>query len=287
MATTLPPPSASPEPHAGTLTPSSPRPGGPPGPPAPGASAPTRRQLGVEAVIVLGLSYGAFGISSSLDLIKSLVATPVPLAKQVTTLYAPVDSHAWLDVAYQLLGVATELVPVVLVGYLLVRSGESMATLGVDRRQPAADARWGVGLAVLVGVVGLGFRLAANALGTNLELVIGGSAHHWWTIGVLLAQSAGTAVGEEVIVTAFLLHRLRQMRWGDGRSLTASALLRGSYHLYQGFGGGLANLALGLVFGRLFQRQGRVVPLVIAHFLIDAVSTVGYVELHGRLGWLH
>jgi hypothetical protein len=27
-------------------------------------------------------------------------------------------------------------------------------------------------------------------------------------------------------------------------------------------------------------------PLVIAHFVIDAVSFVGYVYLHGRVSWI-
>ena len=237
--------------------------------------------------LVLGLSYGASGASAVLDLVKSLAATPVPLAHQVTTLYAPADSHPWLDVAYQLVGVVTEIVPVLLVAYLLVRSSESMATLGANWRRPADDARWGIGLALVVGAVGLGLRLAANALGTNLQLVIGGSAHHWWTIAVLIVHSAATAIGEEVIVLGFCLHRLGQLGWGDRRAVAFSSVVRGSYHLYQGFGGGAANLVLGVFFGAIFLRRGRVAPFIIAHFLIDAVSTVGYIEFHGRLGWLH
>ena len=58
-----------------------------------------------------------------------------------------------------------------------------------------------------------------------------------------------------------------------------ASLVRGSYHLYQGFGGATANFVLGLFFGRIFQRRGRVMPMLVAHFLIDAVAFVGYVEL--------
>jgi len=65
-----------------------------------------------------------------------------------------------------------------------------------------------------------------------------------------------------------------------------SAVLRGSYHLYQGFGGFLGNAAMGLVFGVLYRRWGRVSPLVIAHTLIDTVAFVGYAALHGRVSWL-
>jgi membrane protease YdiL (CAAX protease family) len=66
-----------------------------------------------------------------------------------------------------------------------------------------------------------------------------------------------------------------------------SSLLRGAYHLYQGFGAGLGNIAMGLVFGYAWQRTGRLWPLVIAHGLIDTVAFVGYALLTGHLGWLH
>ena len=58
--------------------------------------------------------------------------------------------------------------------------------------------------------------------------------------------------------------------------IAASALLRGAYHLYQGVGAGFGNLAMGVIFAAWFLRTGRVWPLVIAHFLIDAVAFTGY-----------
>lgn len=60
----------------------------------------------------------------------------------------------------------------------------------------------------------------------------------------------------------------------------------GAYHLYQGFGGFIGNMVMGLIFGRLYQRQGRLPRLVLAHTLIDAGAFVGYVALHGRVSWL-
>jgi membrane protease YdiL (CAAX protease family) len=64
-------------------------------------------------------------------------------------------------------------------------------------------------------------------------------------------------------------------------------VLRGTYHLYQGFGAGLGNVAMGLVFGYAWRRTGRLWPLVIAHGIIDAVAFVGYALLAGHLHWLH
>ena len=87
-------------------------------------------------------------------------------------------------------------------------------------------------------------------------------------------------------MVGYLITRLRQLGWSENRALGAQALLRGSYHLYQGLGGFVGNLAMGLLFGRLWQRQNRLWVLVGAHTLIDVVAFLGYAVLHGRVGWL-
>ena len=38
---------------------------------------------------------------------------------------------------------------------------------------------------------------------------------------------------------------------------------------------------MGLLYGWYFHRTGKVWPLVIAHFLIDAIAFVGYAALFG------
>jgi hypothetical protein len=43
---------------------------------------------------------------------------------------------------------------------------------------------------------------------------------------------------------------------------------------------------MGLLFGRLYQRWGRVRPLVVAHPLIDAVAFLGHANLAGHVGRL-
>jgi membrane protease YdiL (CAAX protease family) len=40
---------------------------------------------------------------------------------------------------------------------------------------------------------------------------------------------------------------------------------------------------MGLVFGYLYQKWGRVMPLVVAHFLLDAIVFIGYAALKGVL----
>jgi membrane protease YdiL (CAAX protease family) len=254
----------------------SPRPPGAERPAAapPDQELPPRRVLRDEVLLVLSLSLAASAAYALVDL----------LSAPIKGVAAPLFSNTAL--IYQLLDIATSLVPVLLVLHFLGRSGESAASIGFDARQPLSDLAWGAVLATVVGVVGLGVYVAAVQLGVNRSVVPVPPLGHWWTIPLLLLGAARSGLLEEVIVCGYLLRRLDQLGWSQGRALWASALLRGAYHLYQGYGGFAGNLALGLFFGRVYQRRGRTTALVIAHFLIDAVAGLGYLALRGKVFWL-
>ena len=141
-------------------------------------------------------------------------------------------------------------------------------------------------LAAVIGLPGLGLYLAAHALGFSVTIVPSSLDEHWWRLPVLVLSAIANAVAEEILVVGYLITRLRQLGWTENRSLAASALLRGSYHLYQGLGGGLGNLVMGVIFGRYWQRTGRLWPLILAHATIDTVAYIGYTALHGHVSWL-
>ncbi|HWF41963.1 MAG TPA: CPBP family intramembrane glutamic endopeptidase [Acidothermaceae bacterium] len=245
------------------------------------------RVLVIEVWIVFAISLGASGVGALLDLINDLTVKHVALSSQHTTLNGSVTpDRPWLDLAFQLFGIATGLVPVALVIYLLHRSNESLRTIGVDRTRPARDLGVGALLAACVGGAGLALYIGAHAAGANVVVVPTTLGPHWWRIPVLLLSAAQNGIYEEVIVSGYLLHRLRQFGWGDNKSLATSALIRGSYHLYQGFGGGLGNAVMGLIFGRVYQRTGRTLPLIIAHTLMDATTFIGYIYLAHKVSWL-
>lgn len=242
--------------------------------------------MAAEVWLVLALSLGASAVYAVLSLVGDLTSTK-PLRSQAAILNGTVTPHRQLlDLAYQVVNIADTLVPVALVAYLLVRSGESLRTIGVDARRPGPDLAWGAGLAAVIGGAGLGLYLAAYGAGISLQVVPTTLPPSWYRVPVLVADAAMDGVLEEVIVAGYLLHRLSQLGWGRNRALATSAVIRGSYHLYQGFGGFGGNLAMGLIFGRLYQRWGRVAPLVVAHTLIDAVTFVGYVALKGKVSWI-
>lgn len=74
----------------------------------------------------------------------------------------------------------------------------------------------------------------------------------------------------------YLFTRLRQLGWGPWTIILSSAALRGAYHAYQGIGPIVGNFAMGVVFGWAYKRWGRVMPLVIAHTVLDVVAFIGY-----------
>ncbi|HXX90293.1 MAG TPA: type II CAAX endopeptidase family protein [Acidimicrobiales bacterium] len=249
------------------------------------AFAPSRRALVAEIWLVMALSLGASALFAVLDLLRSLTSGQA-LRSQTAVINGSAAPNQWLNLAYQLAGIAVALVPVALVGYLLYRSGESLRSIGLDTTGPGREIAWGAGLAAVVGGIGLALYLAAFHAGLSVRVVPTTIPAVWWRIPVLVLLAFENALVEEVVVCGYLLHRLDQLEWPENRSLGASATLRGAYHLYQGFGGFVGNFAMGLLFGRLYQRQRRLPRLVIAHTLIDTGAFVGYVLLHGHVSWL-
>lgn len=244
-----------------------------------------RKWYAVEILLVLGLSLGRSGVFAAVDLLESLTSG-VALADQTVTLNASASPRPLFDLIVQLLRIGFALVIVGLVWYLLRRSGESLRTLGVDASQPKRDIGRGLGLAALVGGTGIVWYLAAHAMGINLTVAAQGLPEQWWRIPVLVLGAIENAVVEEVVVLGFVLHRLRQMDWSWEPAIWLSAVIRGSYHLYQGIGGFVGNVAMGLLFGWLFKRWGRVMPMIVAHAVIDTVAFIGYALLAGRVSWL-
>ncbi|MFR9757530.1 CPBP family intramembrane glutamic endopeptidase [Streptomyces sp. TR06-5] len=240
-----------------------------------------------ETLLVLALSLGASALAALISFAGSLAA-PGGLADQAARLNtSAAPDRPWLDLAWQLYGIATALVPVALVAHLLGREGAGgLRALGCDRKHPVADLARGAAVAAGIGGTGLLLYLGARAAGANLTVVPESLPDVWWRIPVLVAAAVQNAAVEEVIVVGYLLRRLDQTGWSPWGALAASALLRGTYHLYQGFGGFLGNMAMGVVFVLLYRRWQRVGPLLAAHALIDIVAFVGYALLAGRVGWL-
>jgi membrane protease YdiL (CAAX protease family) len=243
-----------------------------------------RRALRVELAIVLSVTFGLSAVTALLQLadsvLRNLSAQRIPLNPR----------RSYFDLIDLGLN-ATDVAQLIAWGglglYLLWRSGLSPARIGLARLQWRPDLAGGVGLGALIGLPGLGLYLAARALRINASVIPSGLSDTWWRVPMLVLVAFADGWAEEIIVVGYLLTRLGQLGVGARAALVCSSLLRGTYHLYQGFGAGLGNVAMGLVFGYAWQRTGRLWPLVIAHGLIDTVTFVGYALLAGHLRWLH
>ena len=246
----------------------------------------TRRMLGWEIVVVFAVSLGANALFALINLIGSLTA-PKALSSQQAILVGPLaPGRPLLDLTLQLASILTTLAPVALVFYLLAREGAGPATLGFDATRPATDTARGAVLAAVIGGSGLALYIAAFHLGVSLNVVPETLPDTWYRIPVLVLDAAQNGILEEVVVLGYLLHRLDQLGWTPGKAIALAAVVRGSYHLYQGFGGFVGNAILGVIFGVLYRRWGRITPMVIAHTLIDTGAFVGYALLHGHVSWL-
>ncbi len=257
-----------------------------PTPPPPPLSTLTRRLMLVEVVLVLALSLGRSGVYALVNLLAALTA-PGPLSSKAAVLNGSLaPDRPWLDLTYQLLGMFFGLVPVLLAAYLLLRSGDSLRFLWLGGRFRGSDVTRGLAVAAVVGSTGLAFYLVTHALGVDLTVVAENLPDVWWKIPVLLLSAAQNALLEELVVLGFVLVRLRQMGTSAPVAIGVAAVLRGSYHLYQGLGGFLGNAVMGVLFGYLYLRWGRLMPLVIAHFVLDVVAFVGFALLAGHVSWL-
>ena len=236
----------------------------------------TRQRLWTEILIVLAVSFGISGLRGLLRVTDALLDAR-PLNEQQVTLHQSLSNAPWIDLGLQLASAGTLFAYGALALYLLA---------GQFPRPRWADIGWGAGLAAMIGIPGLAFYATALHLGLTREVVPTALTHPWTEVPVLLTWSFANAWGEEIVVVMYLLTRLRQLGWGVAGALAFSSVLRGSYHLYQGVSAGVGNIIMGMLYGWFYWRTGRVWPLIIAHFLIDAVAFVGYAALGGNLSWL-
>lgn len=242
---------------------------------APESSRSDKGRAWWQIALVLGLGLGQSAIYAVVSLIDD-ATRPGGLSGQTTTLNPTQSTRQYFDLTYQLLDIVFSLAPVALAAYFVwSASRPHLARLGLVRPR-LSDGAWGLGLALVIGTGGIGVYVAARQLGFAVGVDASGLAPYWWTVPVLLLSALRSGLQEELVVLGFLYDRLAAIGWKRWTIIVTAALVRGSYHLYQGWGGFVGNLVMGLIFGWLYTRIRRVLPFVIAHFVIDAVLFVGY-----------
>jgi membrane protease YdiL (CAAX protease family) len=94
-------------------------------------------------------------------------------------------------------------------------------------------------------------------------------------IKTIVAAAFINSLFEEVLVVGYLVTSLRK-RFSGALAIHASALIRLSYHVHQGATAVLSILPLGYVFAYWYARRRSLLPLVIAHTILDAIAFALY-----------
>ncbi|MCF8529285.1 MAG: CPBP family intramembrane metalloprotease [Aquiluna sp.] len=235
------------------------------------------RKHSFELALVLMVSLGASAIYSVISLLRKITSS-VGLAGSVTTINQPMAQNPWIDLISQLASISLGLVPPLLALYFLRLDAISIGLIPKWR-----DLWLVLAMAAGVGIPGIGLYFLALNLGLTSMIVPNALNPNWWTIPVLLLAAIKAGFLEEVIVVGYFYRKLEliapKLAWVW--IVILSALLRGSYHLYQGPSAFIGNFLMGLVFGYIFHRTKRVAPLVIAHAVMDAVVFIGYPLVFG------
>lgn len=255
----------------------------------------SRARIWAEIWILLALSLGKSGVYSIVNIIGRLTAE-APLADQVATLNPSQSPRPYLDLTYQLLGIVFALVPVALALFFLAhRDGpgeprdRGPRAIGLDWGEKGApwlsDIKWGLIIFAGISIPALAFYLFGRTIGITVQVQPSALADYWWRVPVLILSAFENGALEEILVVGYLYERTKDLGWQPNtgwRFLAFSAILRGSYHLYQGIGPFFGNVAMGLIFAMWYRsRWGRrrVIPLIVTHTLIDVVAFVGYALL--------
>ncbi len=217
-------------------------------------------------------SLGASAIYSIISLARKLTSTQ-GLAGTVTTINQPLAKTPWLDLVSQLASISLALVPVLLALYFLRMDNIKIGLIPVKR-----DWLIGISLPLIIGIPGIALYAVALNLGLTSRIVPSSLGDYWWTPVVLVLAALRSGLQEEIIAVAFFAKKLKIIRPEITiiSVIILSSLFRASYHLYQGFSAFIGNFVMGLVFGYLFMRTGRVAPLVIAHTIMNTAVFIGF-----------
>ncbi|MCQ9385399.1 CPBP family intramembrane glutamic endopeptidase [Brevibacterium moorei] len=259
------------------------------------------QRYGLQLALVALLSLGKSAVYAVVDLADTL--SRGPLADAQAQLNTSASARPWFDLLYQLLGIGFTLVPVVLALYFMsldrlpgrdgsqsgqphpgasqpgtVRPGTLRAVcarIGFDARRPGGDLARGALLFIVIGVGTLGVYFLGRSLGVTAEIQTNNLGAHWWTVPVLILAAVKNGVLEEVLLLGFCVDRLRRMGAGPWVVVLVLAVFRASYHLYQGIGPFVGNVAMGVIFGWLYLRKLRAVEAIAGPDAADSEAAAG------------
>ena len=202
--------------------------------------------------------------------ISTLLVTSVYILVHGPSEARPVSSFRSVN------GFVHEIVALLLLGYVLARTGRRVRDLGL---------RWSVrdcGVGLLVTVVSWVAYIAGAVLLRTIHYALAGPmskgistqsywAHVGWGMVPLVLVGP---VFEELIVRAYLMTEILELTGSSALAIVTSVLVQTSYHLYYGWYGAACLAFPFLVFALYYARYRRALPVIVAHEVWDLISLI-------------
>jgi membrane protease YdiL (CAAX protease family) len=225
-------------------------------PPPAGSPRALRVQLGL--VLLLAFAPGILGLLA------------LALGSQVS---AEVEAELVPAILSSIVQLVVSWTPVLVIAYLLVRSREGWAGIGLTRLRPG-DLGMGAVLWVASFVLVLVLAQLFQSFGTREVDFLPEGLPLWFRAIQAVGIAATAGFTEEVVVRGYAQTRLEQLRAPTAVILLLPTALWGVLHVYQGLGAALTIFCLGLMYAWWFQRTRRLWPLILAHGLFNMTQLV-------------
>jgi membrane protease YdiL (CAAX protease family) len=217
------------------------------------------RDLTIETSVVILVCIVPTLFSSIASLYLQSVKTPF----LYQSLYSMVRSCEWI----------------VLVLFMIFRSGEPLSLFGLKRFRIGPDLFGAIGVYILSRVAYRLLWVVIFFLEQHSLIQVSRHSYNSWAppsgagaYAILFVSSLSNGFAEEILVRAYLITRFEQLFESTGLALFFTTALFASYHIYQGTSGVISVACFGLVYGSLFCLFRRLWPLALAHAIWDFMS---------------
>jgi len=190
------------------------------------------------------------------------------------TLHAATPGRTIVGVVFQLIGLTSL--------YLVLRHQKrSLSDIGVrwpmrlDEVGHAFGLFFGafpVGLAVAIVLFAIYHALGHPLYRTFNDAALFGTRITGWTVLYVFLNP----FHEELIVRGFLITEMEHFYKNTALAVFVSVFLQSSYHLYQGLAPAILHASTFLLFSIYFVKKRRILPVVMAHMLLDVSALMVY-----------
>ena len=158
--------------------------------------------------------------------------------------------------------------------FVMWRSGEGWKEFGFVRPRVGLDLGLAASALVVSSLLAYGFAILLYNVAPSLYPTPSESYEFAKPVSGLqraaaFAHAAANGCAEEIVLWGLLFTRLRNISGRQSAPVFAVAAMFASYHTYQGFYAVGCIFLIGMVHGSLFLWKPRLLPLMIAHVILD------------------